>query len=96
MRRRPATPLLIALALLLDASPVLAEGIVEGGPFRAEITVDAGAGTVAASGLRLSATVGQPDALRLDGGQFRIDGGHWRPALIAPADPIFRNGFEQE
>jgi hypothetical protein len=67
-----------------------------GGPQVRWATVDAGQAVLAAGGLRLSATVGQPDVPVgpvLAGGSYRLRAGYWlTPA--ASADRIFADGFD--
>lgn len=56
-------------------------------------TIDGGGGVVAAPPLRLTGTLGQPDAQRFSAGSLVLRGGFWG-ARVAAADSIFRDGFE--
>ncbi|MBX3724906.1 MAG: hypothetical protein KF823_03210 [Xanthomonadales bacterium] len=58
-------------------------------------TVDAGATVLSAQGYRLSATVGQPDALTvpMTGGPWLLRGGFWLTPAEG-ADRIFTDGFQ--
>lgn len=89
---------LVLLALCLGADGAQAQAAAAAGssPSIRWATVDAGQAVLAAGGLQLSATVGQPDVpayAALAGGSFRLRAGYW----LTPAqsdDRIFANGFD--
>lgn len=59
-------------------------------------TLDAGGGPVLNAGIRMDATLGQPDVhdqILLQGGTLQLRPGYWGPAGAPPAR-IFSNGFE--
>src|SRR4051812_14984184 len=71
--------LAIALALVV-ASRVLAQG----GIALLNWTVDGGGGMSSGAPYALSATIGQPDASVLAGGNFRLSGGFWSAEEAEP------------
>ena len=56
-------------------------------------TIDGGGGRVENGALRLTGTVGQPDAQFSSGGTLALRGGFWGAPHPA-ADSLFKNGFE--
>jgi len=55
-------------------------------------TIDGGGGTSSGGNYSLSGTIGQPDAGRMTGGSYAIDGGFWGGAVsfFVPAAPLLR------
>lgn len=51
-------------------------------------TMDGGGGTSSGGPYALSATIGQPDAGAMSGGEFALQGGFW--AAGSPAQPQFK------
>jgi len=49
-------------------------------------TVDGGGGVSSGGQYRVAGTIGQPDAGRLAGGSFAINGGFWQPAVTCAED----------
>src|SRR5438477_1677189 len=47
------------------------------------LTVDGGGGTSSGGSFTLTGTIGQPDAGRLSGGNYTLEGGFW-PGIIVP------------
>jgi hypothetical protein len=82
------------VALLLAALCGSAFAQPAGGDFTVRRSVVA-AGTVEAVGddFIVTATAGQSDAGRMQGGDFRVQGGFWPAPLGSPAR-IFQDGFE--
>jgi hypothetical protein len=85
------TALLTCFALLI-AGRVEAQS---GGPYSLTWSNSGGGGQVSATGgtYKLGGTVGQPDAPRITGGIYALNGGFWTPAAggavdAPPADPI--------
>lgn len=55
-------------------------------------SVDAGGERTKSGSFRLAGTIGQPDAVKLQGGAFTLHGGLW--PSVEPEQPIFTDGFE--
>src|SRR5580765_7661894 len=55
-------------------------------------TIDGGGGTSSGGIYSLSGTIGQPDAGRMTGGNFTLDGGFWGiiAAVQSPGSPLLR------
>ena len=55
-------------------------------------TIDGGGGTSTGGVYAVSGTIGQPDAGRMSGGNFSIDGGFWGiiAAVQTPGSPLLR------
>src|SRR6516164_4212719 len=55
-------------------------------------TIDGGGGTSTGGVYSVSGTIGQPDAGRMSGGNFTIDGGFWGiiAAVQTPGSPLLR------
>jgi hypothetical protein len=55
-------------------------------------TIDGGGGTSSGGAYSLSGTIGQPDAGRMSGGNFSLDGGFWGliAAVQTPGAPLLR------
>src|ERR1035441_9736807 len=55
-------------------------------------TVDGGGGTSTGSVYSVSGTIGQPDAGKMSGGNFTVDGGFWRiiAAVPTPGAPLLK------
>lgn len=55
-------------------------------------TIDGGGGTSSGGAYTLSGTIGQPDAGRMAGGNYSIDGGFWGiiAAVQTPGAPLLR------
>jgi hypothetical protein len=55
-------------------------------------TIDGGGGTSSGGAYTLSGTIGQPDAGRMSGGNYSIDGGFWGilAAVQTPGSPLLR------
>jgi len=55
-------------------------------------TIDGGGGTSSGGAYSLSGTIGQPDAGRMSGGNFSVDGGFWGliAAVQTPGAPLLR------
>jgi hypothetical protein len=78
MKRRAILAVLAALpALALLAGLAAAQA---GSLDLAWFTVDGGGGHSSGGAFTLSGTIGQPDAGRLTGGSFALDGGFWASA----------------
>lgn len=87
---RRTVPAIVALALLIIASAVIADGIAAPGAYDLSWnTVDGGGGTsTGAGGYELSGTIGQPDAGgAMTGGTFSLTGGFWPGAESIPTCP---------
>jgi hypothetical protein len=90
MRRITSTTLLAFLGVLLAVSLTNARPKYEptaivlassGGSYTLDwSTIDGGAGTSSSGGLRLSGTIGQPDAGIASGGAYTVSGGFWAGA----------------
>lgn len=85
-RRRALLAVLLVLSALADAAPFR---LISG-------TVDSGGAHAQGSRFAVEGTVGQPDTGLSVGNRFRVDGGFWPTTTRSapPADPIFRNSFE--
>ena len=88
MRGR-TTLAVVAGALLAGAALAQSGGTLE----IRRATIDGGGGTASGSALRLTGTMGQPDAEFSSGGTLALRGGFWG-APRAVADSLFTNGFE--
>lgn len=55
-------------------------------------TLDGGGGQSAGGNFVLHATIGQPDAGRLQGGSFELQGGFWATESV---DFLFKDGFDE-
>jgi hypothetical protein len=81
-------PLKIALLLLAAASNTLLAQSYSIDWF----TIDGGGGTSTGGVYSVSGTIGQPDAGRMSGGSFTLDGGFWGiiAAVQTPGAPLLR------
>ncbi|MCB1587553.1 MAG: hypothetical protein KDI56_01500 [Xanthomonadales bacterium] len=85
-RRMLASLLLAAIATVAHA-----------GPFRlTSATTDAGGGHSQAARFSVEGTAAQPDASRLQGSRFTLEGGFWPTTepTTPPADVLFQHSFE--
>ena len=86
MRKSKAVPGLIPcfLALLLSLLAAHAQYAVDW------FTIDGGGGTSTGGVYQISGTIGQPDAGKMSGGNFAIDGGFWGniAAIQTPGAPL--------
>ena len=76
---------LVAVATMLTAQAVRAQS------YKIDwFTIDGGGGTSTGGVYSVSGTIGQPDAGRLSGGNFSIDGGFWgiTVAVQTPGGPL--------
>src|SRR5256884_2636641 len=81
-------PLIIALSLLTMTSvTVLAQNYSIDW-----FTIDGGGGTSTGGVYSVSGTIGQPDAGRMSGGNYTLDGGFWGiiAAVQTPGSPLLR------
>jgi len=53
-------------------------------------TVDGGGGTSASGAYSVSGTVGQPDAGRMSGGSYTLNGGYWAVIAAVQTNPLLR------
>src|SRR5436189_3631540 len=81
-------PLIIALSLLtMISATVLAQSYSIDW-----FTIDGGGGTSTGGVYSVSGTIGQPDAGRMSGGNYTLDGGFWGiiAAVQTPGSPLLR------
>jgi hypothetical protein len=77
------------LLLLLSALPAA----LHAQPYSIDwFTIDGGGGTSTGGTYSVSGTIGQPDAGRMSGGNYTLDGGFWGiiAALQTPGSPLLR------
>lgn len=88
-----ARRLALGAGLLFATCSVLGQA---GGSFAiSRHSVDSGGGRSSGGGFSGIGAIGQPDAARLQGGAFQLQGGLYRRAGAAvPGDTLFGNGFE--
>src|SRR5256885_16838054 len=82
------TKLLLLLSLL-----ALAAASVRGQNFSVDwFTIDGGGGISTGGVFSISGTIGQPDAGRMSGGNYTLDGGFWGifAAVQTPGAPLLR------
>jgi len=79
--------------MLLLSSSVLAQSV--GGQYSLnKHTIDSGGGISAGGTYRLHGTIGQPDAGRLESGNYVLEGGFWASPSAQIADLLFADDFE--
>ena len=85
LKRMTGISLLLGMAL-----PASATGLMELDP----TTLDGGGGQSSGGDFTLRATVGQPDAGTLTGGQITVKAGFWPSTGAQRSDLIFKDSFE--
>jgi hypothetical protein len=88
---RLALRLGIPVAGLIAATAWAAPGAAR---LQGEVIANGGTSHSVGGDYRLAGSIAQPVAGPASGDAHRLHSGFWQPALGAPADPIFRNGFE--
>src|SRR6266487_2900088 len=83
--RMHALPLLSALSLFANMTSLNAQSYSIDW-----FTVDGGGGTSTGGVYSVSGTIGQPDAGKMSGGNFTVDGGFWgiTAAVLTPGAPL--------
>ena len=89
-RWRVAVLAALAVGLLLGSAGAAAA--VSSGYTLAWYTVDGGGGTTGSGALRVSGTLGQPDAGALGNGGYTLQGGFWASAAYRLDLPVMQKG----